>query len=323
MATSRVQRLIRLITFLQDGPPRSVAELEEQMGVGRRTVFRDIRMLEAAGVPVDRQRGKGYRVRRDSFLPPFRLSVAETLGLMLLAKTAEADRGRPLTPAALSAIQKLIANVPEDLRRACSEMMAGVSVTPNRPAGATEETRFYTTLQEAIDRQLACDVVYRAPVESAPLRCRLRPYAVHLAKDAWYVLGKTDAADHGNEVRVFKLMRFEDVELTDRPFRRPARFKVSDKLGKAWRLNPEGREYDVELMFQPKVATNVAEVRWHPTQSVRPTADGGVRVSFTVDGLHEIAWWVCGYADQVRVKKPAALRRLVREMHERAAERNE
>lgn len=113
------------------------------------------------------------------------------------------------------------------------------------------------------------------------------------------------------------------VEPTKIAFKRPAHFKVTHKLGLAWRLNPEGKEYDIEIEFAPMVATNVAEVRWHSTQKVKRLADGSCLLSFRVDGLREIAWWVCGYADQARVRKPAALRKLVREMHTRAAAMND
>jgi proteasome accessory factor B len=40
---------------------------------------------------------------------------------------------------------------------------------------------------------------------------------------------------------------------------------------------------------------------------------------FRVDGIGEIAWWVCGYADQVTVIKPPELRDRVEQMHRDAA----
>ncbi len=46
-------------------------------------------------------------------------------------------------------------------------------------------------------------------------------------------------------------------------------------------------------------------------------------MTFTVDGIGEIAWWVCGYADQVTVIKPPELRDRVEQMHLAAAERYE
>ncbi len=317
MGISRVHRLIRLITLLQGRSARSAEDLTRDLGVSRRTLFRDLKLLEAAGVPYYHERGRGYRVRQSFFLPPISLTVSETMGLMILAKTAEADRSRPLTPAALSAIYKFIATVPEPIRHACGDLLENISVDPGQVVDGQWENPHYAELQRGIDQQLICEIEYRSPVEDEPLRCRLLPFAMHLANNAWYVLGRTDL--HGREVRVFKLIRFASVHVTDDSFRRPAEFKVSDKLGKAWRLNPEGQEYDVEIEFEAMVARNVSEVRWHATQQQTQLDDGRCRLRFRVDGLREIAWWVCGYADQARVIRPMKLRQLVREMHERAA----
>lgn len=320
MGISRVHRLIRLITLLQSQLARSANELTLELGVSRRTLFRDLKLLEAAGVPYYHERGKGYRIQQSFFLPPINLTVAETMGLMILAKSAEADRTRPLAPAALSAIYKFIAIVPEPIREACGDLLENISVNPGQSVDGHGESRVYHDLQRGIDQQLACDIVYQSPVDDEPLTCKLMPLAMHLANNAWYVMGKTST--HGKEVRVFKLVRFTSVTLTDKTFKRPPKFKVSDKLGHAWRLNPEGQEYDIEIEFSPMVATNVAEVRWHPTQQTKHLTDGGCRLIFRVDGLREIAWWVCGYADQARVIRPADLRHRVAEMHQRAADRN-
>jgi len=322
MGISRVHRLIRLITLLQSHLARSADELTLELGVSRRTLFRDLKLLEAAGVPYYHERGKGYRIRQSFFLPPINLTVAETMGLMILAKSAEADRTRPLAPAALSAIYKLIAIVPEPIREACGDLLENITVDPGQSVDGQGESRVYLDLQRGIDQRLACDVVYQSPVDDEPLACRLMPLAMHLANNAWYVLGKTNHKPHGQSIRVFKLVRFKSVTLTGKAFKRPANFKVSDKLGKAWRLNPEGREYNVEIEFTPMVATNVAEVRWHATQKTRMLDDGGCRLTFRIDGLNEIAWWVCGYADQARVVAPDQLRKRVADMHQRAAEQN-
>lgn len=320
MGISRVHRLIRLITLLQGQRASSADDLTIELGIGRRTLFRDLKLLQAAGVPYYHERGKGYRIRRGYFLPPINLTLPETMGLMVLAKSVEADPTRPLVPFALSAIAKLIANSPEEIRAACGDLMENVTVDPGQSVDGQDESRVYHDLQRGIEQHLACDVVYQSPNDDQPLACRLKPYAMHLANNAWYVLGTTSA--HGKEVRVFKLIRFQSVTLTKQTFRRPANFKVSDKLGNAWRLNPEGREYDIEIEFTPRVATNVAEVRWHATQQTQTLDDGRCRLTFRIDGLSEIAWWVCGYADQARVLKPAALRRRVAEMHQRAADQH-
>jgi proteasome accessory factor B len=310
MGVSRVHRLLRLVTVLQSGRPRSVADLEVELAVSRRTVFRDLEMLQTAGIPCYYEPGKGYRIRDSFFLPPISLSIPETLGLMILGKTAAARRDRPLASSALSAIYKLVNTVPDPIRSACGDLMSHVSVDPGPLAEASSEGEFYNTLHRCIDEQRTLEAVYQSPVEAA-LHCRLYPYALHFAARAWYVFAATNQHD---EVRIFKLARFQRLTPLGEYFNRPADFSVQQKLGNAWSLIPEGREYDVDLEFSAKVARNVSEVRWHPTQQHEMLPDGRCRMTFRVDGLTEIAWWICGYADQVIIHAPQALRQQVQQM---------
>jgi DeoR/GlpR family transcriptional regulator of sugar metabolism len=51
MNTSRVQRILKLLTALHSGGALSVDDLSREMDVTRRTIFRDLSILEKAGVP--------------------------------------------------------------------------------------------------------------------------------------------------------------------------------------------------------------------------------------------------------------------------------
>ena len=158
------------------------------------------------------------------------------------------------------------------------------------------------------------------PVEAEALHAVMNPYLLHFVNRAWYVFGYTDVHD---EVRMLRLARFIELEVPEDPFTPPDNYRAEDKLGSAWRLIPEGKEYKVVLEFTPRVATNVNEVRWHASQSHEILDGGRCRMTFTVDGIGEIAWWVCGYADQVTVIKPPELRDRVEQMHRGAMEQYE
>lgn len=282
-----------------------------ELDVSRRTLFRDLNVLQEAGIPCYHDPQVGYRIKDSFFLPPVSLSIPETLGLLVLAKTARAFRSGPLLGSAVSAINKLLTSVPAPIRTVCAQIMANISVDPGPQSLVSGEGRYYSLLQRCIDERRACRVRYESPADNQTLEFELEPYALHFSAMAWYVLGRTDLH---NEVRVLKLVRVQSLAALDRFFRRPRKFTAADKLGKAWRLIPEGQIYQVELEFSPKVAGNVSEIRWHPTQRVRLLPNGGCLMSFEVDGIGEISWWICGYADQVVVRKPEVLRHRVAQM---------
>ena len=316
MSVERVQRLLRLITTLQSGNANRSADLMLELGISRRTLFRDLKLIQKAGIPSYHQPGRGYRIAQSYFLPPINLTVPETLGLMLLGKTVASQPNRPLLGPALAAINKVTTTVPEPIRSACLDLMAPVTLSPGPHAQDGLEARYYTTLQRCIDEGRVCAMTYKSPVEPQALECRLEPLGMHFAARAWYVLGRTNLY---KEVRIFKLVRVQRLTPTVQLFTRPRNFRLPPRFRHAWQLNPEGRMHRIDLEFTAKVGTNVAEVRWHPSQKHRLLPDGRCLMSFHVDGIREIAWWLCGYADQVVVRRPAALRTLLGSMHRSAA----
>lgn len=316
MPSNRISRLLRLINLLQTRTGWNPNSLAQELGVSTRTLFRDLNVLEASGIPCRSEDGGDYKIHQGYFLPPVSLNASEVLGLMQLTRFIGNHRERPFHAHALSAIYKLITIVPEPLRSTCGQMLSSISIKPDPKLDTDAESRFFTQLQQAADLGRACRVIYASVNGEGRNTFEIEPYLLHHVNRAWYVLGKTDLH---NEVRMLKLVRIQDLQLLTRPFLPPAAYDISDKLGKAWRLMPEGKVHKVELAFTPRVATNVSEVRWHETQSVTWRDDGGCTIKFDIDGLNEIAWWVCGYADQVEVKKPKKLREIVARMHQSAA----
>jgi proteasome accessory factor B len=315
--SGRLPRLLQLVTLLQSGRAKSVADLTAELGVSRRTLFRDLNALEHAGVPYYHDPATGYRIAASYYLPPINLTVPEVLGLMLLAKGAAAQRKRPLLGPALSAISKLASTVPEPIRSACAEVMDRVSIQHPAQADGDGESRHYTLLQRCIDEGRACRVSYTSPTDGADT-FRFDPYVLHFCSRAWYVIGYSHRHE---EDRMLKLVRIGDLEALNVRFDKPPAYRAADKLGQAWQMIREDKLYDVELEFSPLVATNVSEVRWHESQRHEIFSDGRCRMRFRVDGLREIAWWICGYADQVRVLKPTELRAKVRNMYAAAAKK--
>ncbi|MCK4602409.1 MAG: HTH domain-containing protein, partial [Phycisphaerae bacterium] len=84
MSVSRIYRLLQLITILQGRRSYTANELASELDVSRRTIFRDLKMLEFAHIPYyfDPDSG-GYKISRHFFLPPINLTLSEALAMLL------------------------------------------------------------------------------------------------------------------------------------------------------------------------------------------------------------------------------------------------
>lgn len=109
----RTDRLFDLIQTLRDGRLHRAGDLAARLGVSTRTIWRDMSMLAAAGLPVQGERGVGYLLRGSITLPPMILSTDEADALhFALAAATEADDPR-LARAAKSLVEKLAVILPQ------------------------------------------------------------------------------------------------------------------------------------------------------------------------------------------------------------------
>jgi len=116
----RADRLMQLIQLLRDGDLHKAEDLAQATNVSLRTIYRDMETLAASGVPIEGERGIGYKVTAAITLPPLNLTITEVeaLHIGLQAVTESADK--ELAAAAAALTSKIDAVMPEDRARAPS-----------------------------------------------------------------------------------------------------------------------------------------------------------------------------------------------------------
>ena len=144
MNTSRVQRILKLLTALHSGGALSVDDLSGEMDVTRRTIFRDLSVLEKAGVPFQYDRvEKRYKIRQDYFIPPISFSLEECLALMFITQKMLRPDLAPDFTAAARAVIKLESALPHDLRAHCQGIVDEMDLSmPPSPLSRIACTRF-------------------------------------------------------------------------------------------------------------------------------------------------------------------------------------
>jgi predicted DNA-binding transcriptional regulator YafY len=108
----RDARLYDIVQHLRDGRLHTAAELAERLGVSTRTIWRDMEMLAATGMPVSGERGLGYILRAPLMLPPTMLTPEELEALVQGLRHVGQD-GNPQAKAARSLLYKIATLLPQ------------------------------------------------------------------------------------------------------------------------------------------------------------------------------------------------------------------
>jgi len=81
--TRRLSRLTAILTQLQTKRLTTATSLADKFNVSFRTIYRDIRALEQAGVPILTEEGKGYTLMEGYKIPPVMFSESQANALIL------------------------------------------------------------------------------------------------------------------------------------------------------------------------------------------------------------------------------------------------
>ena len=114
---SRSQRLLDLIQLLRSYRfPVSGAELAERLGISLRTLYRDIATLQQQGANIEGEAGVGYMLKPGFMLPPLMFSEEELEALVLGMRWVAGRTDTQMAVAASSALSRIAAVLPQDLR---------------------------------------------------------------------------------------------------------------------------------------------------------------------------------------------------------------
>ena len=318
VSRAQLTRLFRLVVILQSERYPNARELAESCEVSRRTVHRDLELLEAAEIPVRYQAERqGYHLARGFFLPPTNLTEAEALGLRVLAWQWDAGDALGLHKHAWDGAVKLVEGLPPEVRErvvVASEPFR--TVAPNE-TGSDERTTVRAALWEALTGRKQLRLWYRDPGSSDGQCTKLAVYRLVLHDRRWSLVGRSSLH---RRVVVIGEPWVSKAEVTDDPSAVPPRFNLERYLGRAWGVDRGHGRHDVRVVFSARATPAVLSGVWHPSQRVLGVEQGRAEVAFAVDGLDEILKWVVGFGDDAEVLAPDELRERLHDVASRVAQ---
>ncbi len=219
---SRIDRVLDLLDYLRGHEIVAVAEIAAALGVGRRTVLRDLATLRERGWPIRAESGPGGGVYldRDRGVATVHLDTEGIVALWVASKLSASATRLPWSSAARRALDKIFASLPEARRRHLRRLVARVIV--GEPASARIRAELGQPAPElltafeaafASDVCLGFDYVDRHGSSSHRI---VEPHGLLVETPAWYLLTR----DAESELpRMFRMDRIRSPKvLSERRF---------------------------------------------------------------------------------------------------------
>lgn len=298
----------------------SIAELQEELGLSRRSVYRLFESMEELGYPLteDFRDGKTkawslmpeYVASRPSGrVPRLSLNTGETMMLYQLLSRQ--------TPLQVSGMKKTIEALKTRLEQFYLENSSSEELRrfkdlflslPGRYKMLEGKEDIYTTLLKAALEQRFCRGSYHSfragrleEMDFLPLYFFEWNYGLYC-----FILRRRDEA-----IRTMAVERFETARLTDRPCRNIPDFDPLKQLGEAWALT-SGEPLEIAVRFSEKAAPYIKEREWKPNQRIALESDGSLILRLSASGRRDIKSWILSFGADAEVLEPEDLREEIR-----------
>jgi predicted DNA-binding transcriptional regulator YafY len=309
---NRFDRLAAIFLQLQAKRMVSGPALAEQFGVSLRTIYRDLRSLEQAGVPLLGEHGVGYSLVEGYRLPPVMFTQEEAMALLTAEKLAVHLTDVPTARLSGTAMDKVRAVLRHADRDHLATLAPHIQVLGPRdqPAGSTTYQQLLTAI--ATHRLVRLD--YQA-ADTCTTR-DVEPIGLYLSRQ-WHVVAYCRLRQ---AFRDFRLDRIQQLDLRSEVFApRP------ETLQQYWAEAASRRPTEkVVLRYQPAAVLPAFVQQFHATKHQYGWAheqalpDGSLELTLFIGSLDYLAAWLLPHAGAVTVVEPPALRAHLRKWAQRA-----
>jgi predicted DNA-binding transcriptional regulator YafY len=209
---NRVDRLFGIVTLLQSRKYVSAERISEKFEISVRTVYRDIKAIGEAGIPVSFEPNKGYFIIPGYFTPPVSFTLEEANALLLSQSLMGGFGDRSVQATFDSAITK----IRSVLKQVDKEKIAILdeSIKLQLPERLTFEFEYLAQIQHAITDQTQIKITYQS-LKDERLERTIEPIGLVFYAFSWHLIGYCQLR---KDYRDFKVERIKTLRKTMCPF---------------------------------------------------------------------------------------------------------
>jgi len=209
----RISRLIAILTQLQTKRLLTASELADKFLVSSRTIYRDIKTLEQASIPILTEEGKGYSIMEGYRIPPVMFTESEANALItaeqLVVRNKDTSFVKDYTDAVGKIKSVLRNNTKDKVDLLSNRVMSGQNATSDRTSNNL------STLQLALTNFNLVEIKYHSPYNNQTTERTIEPFAIYTAQDNWLLVALCRLR---KDYRAFRLDRIKNLLVLNETF---------------------------------------------------------------------------------------------------------
>lgn len=211
--TKRLSRLTAILTQLQTKRLLTAKSLADKFNVSIRTIYRDIRALEQAGVPVLTEEGKGYSLMEDYRLPPVMLTESEANALITAEQLVLKNKDTSFIKEYTEAITKIKSVLRYNTKDNVNLLSDRIAISQNNGSDIT--SNHLSNLQLALTNFNLAKIGYQKADTEEITNRTVEPFALLSTQGNWLLLAWCRLR---KEFRLFRLDRIKNIQIQTEKF---------------------------------------------------------------------------------------------------------
>jgi predicted DNA-binding transcriptional regulator YafY len=308
---NRIDRISAILIQLQSRRVTKAQDIADRFAISLRTVYRDVKALEEAGIPIIGEAGVGYSIMDGYRLPPVMFTKDEAISFLTAEKLVEHLTDTANSANYRSAMYKIKAVLRTTEKDLLEDMDTHIEILQGRRTSTINpDLNVIQPILKSISDAKVIALKYFSNHSQQHTERLVEPVGVFYLDGYWHLIAHCRLRD---DYRDFRLDRIQDIRLTDESFSR--KHPPLKNYLKTWYQDKDLQE--VIIRVNKKAVPYLGEQKYYSGYiSERHMDDDTVEMIFLTGSIEGFARWYMMYGDMATIIKPDKLIDRVKELVE-------
>ena len=316
MRGNNLIKLLKTLDLLSKPEGTTIEELSEQLGIDRRSVYREIAIVEELGFPLYQDEIPFEKRKRwkldESYLkklpnmkiPDINLSLPEIIALYLLRSEGRMYKGTEIETALNTAFGKMEMFVPKGLYDNLKKIKTLFASSSKFAKDYSGKEDIIEDLADAMLKNKVCRVKYHSFYDDKTKEFEMWPLNFFENEGGLYLYIGKEGSD---QRRTLAVERIKELTALNKTFEYPMDFDPEEALESAFDIVHDD-PIEAKIWFSADQAKYIKERRWAKDQKTIDQPNGSVILEMKTSGWWDVKRWVLSFGAEAEVLEPEQLR---------------
>jgi predicted DNA-binding transcriptional regulator YafY len=312
---NRIDRISAILIQLQSRRVVKAADIAERFNISLRTVYRDVKTLEEAGIPLIGEAGVGYSIMDGYRLPPVMFTKEEATAFLTAEKFVEKLTDASTMANYKSAMYKVRAILKTTEKDLLENMDDRIAVLKSAAIPETANTDHIQTILHSIAQKKVLALNYFAQHSQEHTKRYVEPIGIFFLSNHWHLIAYCRLR---KDYRDFRIDRIKNLEVTSDHYKddHPA---LKDYIAQT----AHDKELDaVVVLVDKSIHSHLESQKYYSGFISEKVIGDSVEMTFLTASLEGFARWYMMYGEKAEIITPDSLKDRVRELAEKLLQKN-